>query len=331
MTQAVPLTEIWRGDILESVHSGHAVVCNGSGDIVDSWGDADKIVLPRSSSKMIQALPLVESGAADAAGLTPKQLALACASHNASEIHSIAVNDWLSTMGMSDDDFRCGPEEPRDIDVRNTLIRCGDPVCQVHNNCSGKHAGFLTLSKHLGAGPEYIDPAHPIQRAIEATFEEVTQANHAGFVVDGCSAPNHATSVHNMAKAMAFFANAKEGGGTRETAAARLRNAMAQHPEYVAGETRACTKLMRAMGHKVAIKTGAEGYFVAMLPEQGLGIALKIADGATRASEATLTTLLVKYGALDAAHPVVADYIDAPILNRRNVTTGYMRPAAVLR
>lgn len=331
MTQPVPMTEIWRGDILESQHNGHAVVCNGAGEIVDSWGDANKIVLPRSSSKMIQALPLIESGAADAAGLSPKQLALACASHNASEIHNTAVNDWLTTLGFSDDDFRCGPEEPRDIDVNTARIRCDGPVCQVHNNCSGKHSGFLTLTKHLSAGPDYIDPAHPIQRMIEATFEEVTQANHAGFVIDGCSAPNHATSLRNMARAMAFFATAKEGGGTRETAAARLRNAMAQHPDYVAGETRACTKLMRAMGHKVAIKTGAEGYYVAMLPEQGLGIALKIADGTTRAAECTIAALLVKYGALDPAHPVVGDYIDAPIRNRRNVTTGYMRPTAALR
>lgn len=330
MTQPVQMTEIWRGDILESVHSGHAVVCNAAGEIVQAWGDPRAIVLPRSSSKMLQALPLVESGAADIARLTPQQLALACASHNGAAIHNDMVRDWLAALDLSEDDLRCGPEEPRDIPMRDQLIRCDDPVCRVHNNCSGKHSGFLTLSKHLGAGPDYVDLSHPVQTAVLDAFEDVTGETSAGFGIDGCSAPNHACSLQGMARAMAFFAAAREGQGTRETAAARLRTAMAMHPEYVAGEGRACTKLMRAMGHTVAIKTGAEAYYVAMLPEQGLGVALKIVDGATRAAEATIASILVKLGALDPAHPVAAEFINAPINNRADQITGYMRPAAAL-
>ncbi|MFY0616159.1 asparaginase [Shimia sp.] len=331
MTQAVPMTEIWRGDILESMHSGHAVVCNFEGDIVEAWGDPDAIVLPRSSSKMIQALPLVESGAADAAGLTEQHLAMACASHNGSKIHNDLVNNWLAAQGFGDDDLICGPQEPRDIAVRDDLIRCNDPVCRVHNNCSGKHTGFLTLSKHLGAGANYVDMDHPVQKAVLAAHEELTQETSPGYGIDGCSAPNHASTLKGMARAMAFYASAREGQGTRETAAARLRTAMAKHPEYVAGEGRACTNLMRAMGHSVAIKTGAEAYFIAILPEQKLGVALKIIDGGTRAAENAIAAVLAKLGVLDPANPEAAKYLDAPIRNWDGLQTGMMRAAPALR
>jgi len=330
MTDPVLMTEIWRGDILESVHHGHAVVCNGAGEIVHAWGDPNAIVLPRSSSKMIQALPLVESGAADKAGLTETHLALACASHNASAIHNDMVRDWLAAQELSEEDLRCGPQEPRDIGIRDELIRCNDPVCRVHNNCSGKHTGFLTLNKHLGGHSEYCDIDHPVQQAVLTAHEELTQETSAGYGIDGCSAPNHAATLHGMARAMAFFATAREGNGTRETAAARLRTAMAKHPEYVAGEGRACTNLMRAMGHTVAVKTGAEAYFIAMLPEQGLGVALKIVDGATRASENAIAAILTKLGALDPAHPEAKKYLDAPIRNWDGLQTGVMKAGAAL-
>ncbi|PSL16575.1 asparaginase [Shimia abyssi] len=328
MTKAVPMIESWRGAFLENTHLGHAVVCNTSGEIVESWGDPNAVVLPRSSSKMIQALPLIESGAADAYGLTPRQLALACASHNGAEIHSTMVRDWLGALNLSESDLRCGPQEPQDIPARNALIQCGDPACQVHNNCSGKHSGFLTLSRHLSAGPEYIDPAHPVQVAVKDTFEEVTDETSPGFAIDGCSAPNYASTLHGMARAMAFFASAREGQGTRSDAAVRLRSAMAQHPEYVAGEGRACTALMRAMNHKVAIKTGAEAYFVVILPEQKLGIALKITDGTTVAAEAAITALLIRHGALDASHPTARNFLHAPLRNRRDIECGILKSAA---
>jgi L-asparaginase II len=322
MTDPTPFAEIWRGPFLESVHSGHAVVCDERGQIVQAWGDPDAIVLPRSSSKMIQALPLIRSGAADAAGLTPVQLALACASHQGAAIHTGPVGDWLATMNLTDDAFRCGPQEPSDKDAREGLIRAHKTPCQIHNNCSGKHAGFLTLTRHLGAGPEYIDPDHPVQTACLAAFEEVTDETSPGFAIDGCSAPNHASTLHGMARAMAHFATAPDG-----SAEARPHQAMRLHPDLVAGETRACTELMRAMNGKVALKTGAEGYFIAILPEQKLGIALKAACGTTRAAECAIAAILVKLGVLEAAHPATVKRMNAPIKNWRGVETGTLRPA----
>jgi len=289
------------------------------------------VILPRSSSKMIQALPLVESGAADAFGLTPEHLALACASHQGAAIHSDRVMRWLADLGLGDDDLRCGPEFPRDTDAGHAMIRAYGSPCQYHNNCSGKHSGFLTLTRHLDAGPDYIDPAHPVQQAVRDAFESVTGHTSPGYGIDGCSAPNFATTLHGFGRAMAFFANANPDGPTvRERAAARLVDAMTKHPDLVAGEGRACTELMRAMDGKVAIKTGAEGVFIAIIPEKKLGVALKAADGATRAAECIMASLLVRLGVLDATHPATLKRRNAPVLNRRDIVTGHIRPAAAI-
>lgn len=325
MVNPAPFAEIWRGPFLESVHSGHAVVCDDSGQIVHAWGNPEAVVLPRSSSKMIQALPLINSGAADKAGLGTEQLALACASHQGAAIHTDRVNVWLGTLGLSDDDFRCGPQEPSDRDAREGLIRADERPCQIHNNCSGKHSGFLTLNQHLGGDANYVDPSHPVQRACLEAFEVVTKETSPGYGIDGCSAPNYACTLHGMARAMAYFAAAPDG-----SAEARLHQAMRLHPDLVAGEGRACTELMRAMDGKVALKTGAEGYFIAILPELKRGIALKAACGTTRAAECAITALLVKLGVLDPNHPAALKRMNATIKNWRGIETGVLKPAAGL-
>lgn len=330
MSNAAPLAEIWRADFLESLHLGHAVICDGAGGIVAAWGNPAQIVLPRSSSKMIQGLPLITSGAADAAGLGTEHLALACASHQGAAIHTGRVTRWLDDLGLGEADLLCGSQAPSDEPALHGLIKTGDSPCQIHNNCSGKHTGFLTLTQHLKAGPEYIDPVHPLQKACLDAFETVTNEPSPGFGIDGCSAPNFATPLHGMARAMGWFASAHTRSDTLSQAAVRLRDAMAMHPDLVAGETRACTELMRAMNGKVAIKTGAEGFYVAIIPDLEMGIALKAADGATRAAECAIAALLVRLGVLEAAHPATLKRMNAPITNWRGVQTGHIRPAADL-
>ena len=323
---SVEMIEIWRGDFRESVHRGHAVICDSSGEIVAAWGEPKKVVLPRSSSKMIQALPLVESGAADAFGLSTEHLALACASHNGAAIHTERVARWLGALGLDESDLLCGPQHPDDPEASRHLTCSDTAPCQWHNNCSGKHTGFLTLTRHLGAGPDYIDPEHPVQRAVRAAWEDVTGAPVEGFAIDGCSAPNFASPLHGLARAMAGFAAAREGSGPRQTAQARLVQAMIKHPDLLAGEGRACTELMRAMSGKAIIKTGAEGFFTAILPEKRLGVALKIEDGSTRGSESAISAILVKLGVLDPEHPEARKRLNPRVLNRRGVDTGQLRP-----
>lgn len=325
--KAVPMVEFWRGGLLESLHLGHAVICDATGGIVETWGDPDAVIFPRSACKMIQALPLVESGAADALGVGSSRLALACASHQGAAVHSDLVTRWLGDLGLGENDLRCGPQMPRDHAAMREVLCKGDSPCQIHNNCSGKHTGFLTLARHLGAGPEYHEVDHPVQAAVRQAFEEVTGLSSPGYGIDGCSAPNFATTVHGLARAMAFFATAATRSDERSKAADRLVSAMTAFPELVAGEGRSCTNLMRAMGGKVAVKTGAEAVFVAILPERGIGIALKVLDGADRASEAAITALLIRLGVLDPGHPVVKHYLTGPITNRAGLAVAERRLA----
>ncbi|MAQ36893.1 MULTISPECIES: asparaginase [Thioclava] len=327
MTAPEAMIELWRGGMCESVHHGHAVIFGPEG-IEASWGDPEAVIFPRSSVKMIQALPLLESGAAEAAGLTTRQLALSCASHSGAHMHRAAVEDWLATLGLDDDDLRCGAHLPRDKAEKKHLICSDHAPCQAHNNCSGKHAGFLTLNKHLGSGPDYVEIDHPVQRAVKSAFEEVTEETSPRYGIDGCSAPNFATSLAGLGRAMQFFAAATSDGDLRARAATRLVDAMIEHPELVAGEGRACTEIMRESNGRVAVKTGAEGVYVAILPDQKRGVALKITDGATRASEAAMIALLIRLGALDANAPVVHRRLTGPITNWRGLKTGELRRAA---
>lgn len=324
----VNVSEVWRGVFLESVHRGRAVVCDASGQVIAAWGDVDAVVLPRSSCKMLQALPLIESGAAEHFGLNSEHLALSCASHQGAAIHTDRVTRWLADLGLGAPDLRCGPQEPRDIEARDALVKTGCAHDRRHNNCSGKHSGFLSLSKFLGGGAEYVQPDHPVQKAVLAAFEEMTGEVSPGHVIDGCSAPNFATSLKGLATAMARMADPSGLGAVRRNAATKLIEAMKRHPDLVAGEGRACTELMRGMSGPTVVKTGAEGVFIAILPERGLGVAVKVQDGATRASKNMMASILVRLGVADAANPLIEKYLHTPLKNFANLDVGMIQPAA---
>jgi L-asparaginase II len=240
-------------------------------------------------------------------------------------MHTDLVAAWLKDLGLSESDLRCGPHAPYDEATSHAIIASGETPCQLHNNCSGKHTGFLTLSRHLGGGAEYLELDHPVQRAVLEAFERSTGETSPGYGIDGCSAPNFASSLVGMARAMARFAASAE-----DSAEARLHKAMRAHPELVSGNGRACTELMRASGGKAAIKTGAEGFYTAIIPDRKLGVAVKISDGASRASECAIAAILVKLGVLEPDHPTVAALMNAPERNRRGIKTGWVRAAPAL-
>ncbi len=318
------LVEVTRGTIVESRHFGHAVIARNNGEIVAAWGDPAKVVLPRSSAKMLQALPLLESGAG--AHLSTEQLALACASHSAEDMHVSRVSSWLSDLGLDEHALCCGPTPSLDQERRHQMIRDGQPYTRLHSDCSGKHAGFLTLSKHLGADLNYVEVEHPVQKAVKATIEDLACEDSPGFGIDGCAAPNFAVSLQGMARAMAQFATFGNGSSSRDRACVALREAMMKHPELVSGSRRSCNDLMRAAKGKAAVKSGAEGFYVAILPDAGLGIALKIEDGATRASAAAMAALLVRCGAIDANASGITAYLNATVRNFNNDPVGSIRP-----
>lgn len=312
----VAYVHVLRGGRIESRHRAAVAIHDGA-DTVAAWGEADAVIFPRSAVKMMQAVPLVERGLeAD-----PRRLALACASHQGAAVHTEGVAAWLADTGHGEADLRCGAHRPNDAATADALVRAGVAPDQRHNNCSGKHAGFLALSRAVGGGPDYVDVDHPVQRTVRAAFEDVIGADAAGWGIDGCSAPNFAAPLSAVARGAARFARAT-GGDARGRAMVALRAAMAAHPDLVAGEGRACTGLMRAAGHGAALKTGAEGVFVAILPAQGLGVALKVEDGAKRAAEALIAAILVRVGALDAAHPTARAHMTGPLRNWRGIETG---------
>ncbi|UWQ17729.1 asparaginase [Jannaschia sp. M317] len=321
MTGDVELVEVTRGGRVESVHRGRAVICDGSGAVIEAWGDPDAVIFPRSACKMMQALPLLETGAGR--DLTDRHLAFVCASHRGQTRHTELAAQWLSDLGLGESDLRCGVHLPYHVPSAHALIHAGEAPCQLHNNCSGKHCGFLMLGQHLGAGPDYIDPDHAVQRAVRAAFEEVCEEESPGYGIDGCSAPNFAIRLSAFAAAAGRFARAREDASAARTRAmARLVSAMRAHPELVAGDGGACTDLMRATGGKAAVKTGAEAVYLAILPELDRSIAVKISDGTTRAAEAVIAALLVRLGVLAAADPVARRLTEGPIRNVSGLTVG---------
>lgn len=287
---AAPLTaELWRGPHIESRHVVHAVVADVEGRVVRSWGDPDRLTHPRSAVKPLQALPLVETGAADAFELGPVQLALACASHNGEPGHVAAVDAWLARIGCSADDLECGVEQAhRELDPAATAS---------WNNCSGKHAGFLTVARHLGVDPAgYIRPDHPVQELVRAALAETTRTalDPAEAGIDGCGIPVHPMPLHAIATAAAGFGTPSEWPEGRADAARRLAEAMVAEPWFVAGTGRLCTDLLAAAGGDVVVKVGAEGVQLAAIPRLGLGIALKAEDGSRPASEVALGHVLAE-------------------------------------
>jgi L-asparaginase II len=324
------LVEITRGDLVESVHRGSVAIADARGRILLSLGDIETPVYPRSSLKPIQALPLVESGAADAFGLGSAELALACASHSGEPMHTDRVAAWLSRIGCTVDDLACGAHPSRFEPVVERMIRDGEKPTRLFNNCSGKHSGFLSVARHWDiATAGYAHHDHPVQQAVEKALRELSGVNDLPWGVDGCTAPNFALPLSGFARALAKLADPRGLSALRADAARRLVSAMIAHPELVAGTGRSDTVLMRAAKGRAATKAGAEAYYAAIVPEAGLGIALKIDDGAGRGAETAIAAILDKLGLIGDDKDARA-LIRAPVLNTRNATVGERRPAAAL-
>ncbi len=301
MTVAVGVL-VWRGGRIESRHRVSACVSDAAGGVVLGVGDLEQRVFPRSAIKPFQALPLVESGAADTFGVGEEELALACASHGGEPMHVERVLAWLQRLGLGPEALACGPHPPSFKPAADALIRAGRGPGRVHNNCSGKHTGMLTAALHLGVPTEgYEQPGHPVQQAVAQALRDLTGLEDLEAPgIDGCGVPSWAIPLRALARAFTCFADQRSLPPGRAAAAERIGRAMRRHPELVAGTGRCCTALMRALPQVVA-KTGAEGVYAAALPERGLGVALKVEDGAGRAAEVAIIATLAGLGEVGAA------------------------------
>lgn len=333
-SEAPILVEATRGPLVESRHRGHVALVDAEGGVVLRFGDIETPVMPRSAVKPLQALPLVESGAADAFGLGDAEIALACASHRGEPVHVACVTSWLRRVGLGVDDLECGAHLPGNEAAARVLIRHDQAPSAVHNNCSGKHAGFLTTARHLGEPTKgYIAPAHPVQRRVAAMLGEMTgtDASAAAYGIDGCGIPTIALPLRAWAMGLARLADAGRLGSARAAAATRILAAMSGEPFMVSGSNSMTTMLMEAAGARLVVKPGAEGVYAAILRERGLGLMIKMEDGAARGADLALAALVQRLGLLDeAAQEKLACFLDPPLANHAGRIVGRLQPAAAL-
>jgi L-asparaginase II len=309
-------------------HFVDVVVADSEGKVVASRGDHARPIFPRSAIKALQALPLVESGAADAFGFQQRHLALASASHAGEPIHVETAMQMLTAAGRSIADLECGVHPPQSEEARRELAVNGTPPSAIHNNCSGKHAGFLAFASFATiptAG--YVRREHRVQRAITAALASVTGSAHeaANAAVDGCSIPTYCIPLASLARGFARFASGIDENKDRAAAMVRIRDACMANPEMVQGEGRFDTILMRAGAGRIFSKGGAEGVLVAALPKLGLGIALKCRDGAGRAGEVVLASILQALVSVEEQGSTILKNLANPTINNWNgLTIGSM-------
>jgi L-asparaginase II len=328
------LVEITRGGIVESGHAGALAVVDAEGHVVLAMGDIERPVFPRSAVKGFQALPLMESGAADRFQLTDAELALACASHSGEAGHVETAASMLAKAGQGEACLECGAHWPMGEKAARAMAAAGLKPSALHNNCSGKHSGFICAAIAMGHDPKgYIRPEHPVMREITHALETMTGHDLASTAcgVDGCSIPTFAIPLKNIAAGFAKFSGGAGVSASRAKAIARLRKAVAASPFHVAGTGRFDTMAMDVLRERAFIKTGAEGVYCGALPERGLGIALKIDDGATRASETAMAALLTRFLELGNEAKAVTERLDHRMTNWNGIEVGRMRPVAALR
>lgn len=328
------LVEVIRGSLVETRHRGAIAVSDAEGKTVFAIGDVASAIFPRSAVKALQALPLIMEGAAERFGLSDEELALACASHSGEGAHVAGVARMLAKAGLDPPVLRCGAHWPVAQAAAAAVARSGAPS-PLHNNCSGKHAGFLCVARALGVDhADYWRPAHPVQQRVRRVLEDFTGATlgEAQCAIDGCSVPTWAVPLDSLAYGFAKFGAGRGIPTEHAKAAARLRQSCAKAPWFVAGTGRFCTDIMQLFGERVFVKTGAEGVYCAALPGEGLGIALKCDDGAGRAAQAIMAVLIVRFLPLAAIeHAALHRFVQPVLRNWNNFEVGQIRLTEVLR
>ncbi|MGI9370988.1 MAG: asparaginase [Hyphomicrobiales bacterium] len=324
------LVEVTRGGIVESVHHGAYCVVDAKDDVQLSAGKIDVPVFPRSAIKAFQALPAVASGVVDVFGFSDEEIALMCSSHSGEERHVAGSSSMLKKADFAECDYECGAHWPYYQRRTNQMIAAGEKPSQLHNNCSGKHAGMLAFARQLDAETAgYINPDHAVQREIAKTIGELCDYDlgNAARGVDGCSVPTWAVPLENLALGFARFGTGEGLNEAKAKAAKRIIAAVRAHPFMVAGTGRFCTEIMEAIP-RLFIKTGAEGVFCGCIPHAGLGFALKCEDGATRASEIAAANMLLKLDVWTVEEKAAfKNFMSRAIRNRRDIETGVIRGA----
>lgn len=320
------LIEVTRGALVESAHSGAVALSDSRGHLLLSLGDVARPVYPRSSIKALQCVPLIETGAAERFGFGNEEIALACASHSGSDRHVAVATRMLERVGLGEAALGCGAHVPMGDSAARALMERGDKPSQLHNNCSGKHAGMLAVACHCGEPlGGYWDAAHPVQRRVRAVIAEMSGERLDDDVmgIDGCAVPTWAIPLASLARVFAVLATGDGLAPDRRRATERIMQACWAAPDLVAGPGRADSVLMQKFPGEIFLKTGAEGVYCGSFPHLGLGFALKIDDGTKRASAGAAMALI------EHLLPAARGLIDKRVMrNWRGMEVGTNRSAA---
>jgi L-asparaginase II len=324
--------EVTRGGHVESRHVVHVAVAHADRGVIGRCGDAGVVSFVRSAIKMFQALPLVEDDVISALQLSMEELALCTASHNAEPVHVDAARRILAKAGADERALACGPHPPMYAPAAAALTAAGIAVSRIHNNCSGKHAGMLALARvHGWPLQDYHVLSHATQQRVLRTLSTWTgiDADAIPVAIDGCGLPTFALPLDAVAGACARFAAA----ATLPSAPQVIVDAMTHHPEYVGGTGRLCTVLMRtAAATRLFAKVGAEGYYCAGIPARRIGIAIKVEDGAKRASEPALLATLRAIDAITREQfEALREFSQPVVLNTRGDVVGEIRARLTLQ
>jgi L-asparaginase II len=302
------LCRVTRAGQVESVHRGAWCLVDSSGRVLDGAGDVGHEYFVRSSIKAIQAVPLLESGAAERFGMSAAELAISLASHSGEACHTELVSGALGRMGIAAENLLCGVHPPNDPETRRALLLAGERANALHNNCSGKHMGFLALAKHLDVAlADYLKPDSEVQEMVRAVLCQMTDLNadQLGLGMDGCSAPTYRLSLEKLAMAFARVANPDGLESKRGACFRRMTSAAAEYPDLIAGRhKRIDTDLLRASGGRIFAKIGAEAVHAIGVVGSDCGLALKMDDGGLRGLHCVIMGLLERLGLLPGAGDV---------------------------
>ena len=286
------MVEVTRSGFTESTHSGVAVLINSSGETLQEWGNSNTLIYPRSALKPIQTLNLYKDGVAEALNLSDDFIALTTASHHAENIHQKMINNWLKKMNLKEKHLSCGPSWPWNIKDQFKAHAKYKIKRKIFHNCSGKHCGHLEVCRYKNLPiKNYQNKDHPIQRDLIKLIEDLSKYKIKNVGVDGCTLPNPLIPLKKFAFATAQLADYKKLN-VHSAIAKRIFDSCVKFPEIAGGSKSINSILTKLSNGKVFVKNGAEGIFVAIIPEKKSALAVKIIDGAARAAEVAIAGLL---------------------------------------
>lgn len=323
------LVEIYRNNVLESFHRGVVCVVDAEGKVIHSEGDVHQLCYPRSAMKFLQVIPLIEHGGVERFNFTLEEIAVMCGSHSAQPEHLAIVNSILSKIGLDKSALHCGPQYPTSKKDTDELIRRGEKPHDIHNNCSGKHAGMLAMCVLKGWDTkDYINPQHPLQQLILETCSEFYEYPKEKMItaLDGCSAPIFSVPVYNQAVGYKNLTATDKFSDRRKAACAMVLEAVSKHPLMVAGTKRYCTEMMQITAPQIVGKTGAEGIFCLALPQKKMGVCIKIDDGKMSPQYAVAQAFVEATGLFSKEQmQPLHHYMQEPVLNWNKFVTGEVR------